>query len=167
MEVERLIVRAVFGYLFLLGLIRVSGKRTVAQGTVFDFIVALILGDLIDDLLWAEVPAAQFVVAAGTLVLTHVAWVNANSLSKTFSRVTKGRPLMFMRHGTLLAPAMRAEKMNEREVEEMLRHRGLPPGRWIEVKSGWVETSGRPAVLKVDWAKTAQVIDLRALRNRK
>lgn len=72
MDPLRIIIRVVFAYVVLLVLIRVSGKRTVKQGSPFDFTVALIIGDIIDDLLWAEVPAAQFVVAAGMLVMTHL-----------------------------------------------------------------------------------------------
>ena len=71
MDPLRIAIRAVFGYIVLLVLVRVSGKRTLKHGSPFDFAVALILGDMVDDLLWAEVAAAQFVVACGVLVLTH------------------------------------------------------------------------------------------------
>ena len=71
MDPLRIAVRALFAYVLLLVLIRVSGKRTVRQGSPFDFTIALILGDLVDDLLWAEVAAAQFVIATGMLILTH------------------------------------------------------------------------------------------------
>jgi uncharacterized membrane protein YcaP (DUF421 family) len=69
MDPLRLAVRTVLVYLFLLALLRLSGTRSVRQVTPFDFVLVLILGDLVDDALWAEVPLAQFVVAAGTLVL--------------------------------------------------------------------------------------------------
>ena len=71
MDPLRIVVRVVLGYLFLLLLVRVSGKRTVRQGGTLDFTVALIVGDLVDDLLWAEVNAASFVVGAGMLFLVH------------------------------------------------------------------------------------------------
>jgi len=48
-----------FAYVFLLAILRASGKRTIAQGTTLDFVVALVLGDLIDDALWAEVPGSM------------------------------------------------------------------------------------------------------------
>jgi uncharacterized membrane protein YcaP (DUF421 family) len=67
----RIAVRAVLAYVFLLVLVRVSGKGTVVQGSAFDFTVALIVGDMVDDLLWAEVNAAEFVVGAGTPFLIH------------------------------------------------------------------------------------------------
>ena len=76
MEPWQIAVRAVVAYVVYLALLRASGKRTVAEGTPFDLIVALILGDLVDDLLWAEVSLARFVAAAGALTLVHtlVAW---------------------------------------------------------------------------------------------
>jgi uncharacterized membrane protein YcaP (DUF421 family) len=62
-------VRAAFAYLFLLAGTRLSGKRTVAQATPAEFVLVLMIGDLVDDLLWADVSAARFATAAGTLFL--------------------------------------------------------------------------------------------------
>jgi uncharacterized membrane protein YcaP (DUF421 family) len=74
MDPLRIVVRVVFAYVVLLVLVRISGKRLVKQGTPFDFTVALVLGDLIDDLVWAEVNASVFVVAAGMLMFVHAAF---------------------------------------------------------------------------------------------
>lgn len=72
MDPLRIAIRAAFAYLVLLALVRVSGKRTVKQGSPFDFTIALILGDMFDDAVWAEVALSEFVVACGTLVAMHV-----------------------------------------------------------------------------------------------
>jgi uncharacterized membrane protein YcaP (DUF421 family) len=72
MDPLRIAARAAFAFLVLLVLVRVSGKRTVKQGSPFDFTVALILGDMFDDAVWAEVAMSQFVVATGVLVGVHV-----------------------------------------------------------------------------------------------
>jgi uncharacterized membrane protein YcaP (DUF421 family) len=69
MDPLRIAVRCLVAYLFLLAVLRLAGKQSVRHGSTFDFVLALILGDLIDDVLWAEVPVAQFVVATTTLVL--------------------------------------------------------------------------------------------------
>jgi uncharacterized membrane protein YcaP (DUF421 family) len=69
MDPLRIAVRCVVAYVFVLTVLRLAGKRTIRQGTTFDFVLALVLGDLIDDTLWAEVPVAQFIVATTTLVL--------------------------------------------------------------------------------------------------
>lgn len=72
MDPLRIAVRALFVFLTLLALVRCSGKRTVKQGSPFDFAVALILGDIADDALFAEVALSQFVIAGGTLLIAHV-----------------------------------------------------------------------------------------------
>ena len=92
MEPYRIAVRALFAYVVLLGLLRASGKRTVARGTPFDFVLALILGDMIDDLLWAEVPAARFAVAVATLTLAHTLVAMADARSERFGRWLSGVP---------------------------------------------------------------------------
>jgi uncharacterized membrane protein YcaP (DUF421 family) len=79
MDPLRIAVRAAFAFLVLLVLVRVSGKRTVKQGSPFDFTVALILGDMFDDAAWAEVAMSQFVVACGVLVSVHVLMDSARS----------------------------------------------------------------------------------------
>jgi uncharacterized membrane protein YcaP (DUF421 family) len=74
MDPLRIIVRVLFAYIVLLVLVRVSGKRTVKQGSPFDFTVALIVGDLVDDEIWGEIDTAVFIVAVGTLMLVHTAF---------------------------------------------------------------------------------------------
>ena len=72
MDPLRLVVRTVFAFVFILVLLRVSGERTVRQGDTASFVVALIIGDMFDDLIWAEVAASQFVVGVGTLLFVHL-----------------------------------------------------------------------------------------------
>ena len=72
MELTRIVIRIVFGWLVVYALLRVSGKRTVKQDDLTSFAVAIAIGDMFDDLFWAEVPGAEFVVGAGMLVLAHL-----------------------------------------------------------------------------------------------
>ena len=72
MDPLRIVARVLFAYVVLLVLVRVGGKRLVRHASPFDFALSLILGDMVDDLLWAEVDAAVFVVGAGVLVMIHV-----------------------------------------------------------------------------------------------
>ena len=81
MDPLRIVVRVVFAYVFALALVRISGKRLVGQTDVASCVVALILGDMFDDVLWSEVAAAQFVVGAGALVLAH-ALVSLDAFSR-------------------------------------------------------------------------------------
>lgn len=74
MDVARVVIRAFSVFVFLLVMMRLSGKRLIRQGTPFDFVLALMMGDLIDDAIWADVPFLQFAVAIGTLVVTRLAF---------------------------------------------------------------------------------------------
>ncbi len=40
---------------------------------MLDFTVALVVGDLVDDMIWTEVPVGQFFVAVGALFTVHLA----------------------------------------------------------------------------------------------
>jgi uncharacterized membrane protein YcaP (DUF421 family) len=72
MDLPHIVVRVLFAWVFVQALLRVSGKRTVRQGDAASFVVAVVIGDMVDDFFWAEVPAAEFVVATGVIVLLHV-----------------------------------------------------------------------------------------------
>jgi uncharacterized membrane protein YcaP (DUF421 family) len=74
MDPLRIAVRIVFTYIFLMVLMRLSGKRAVKQVNPFDFTLALIIGDMTDDMMWAEVSAGMFVVATSTLIIIHTAF---------------------------------------------------------------------------------------------
>ena len=73
MDPLRIVARVAVAYVVLLVLVRLSGKRTVRQGSPSDFVVALVVGDLVDDAIWAEVGMPAFTVAAGVLTLAHAA----------------------------------------------------------------------------------------------
>lgn len=73
MELAGIVVRVVVSYITLLTLVRLSGRLSVKHATTFDFVVALIAGDLIDNAVWAEVPFLQFVAASVSLFATHAA----------------------------------------------------------------------------------------------
>jgi uncharacterized membrane protein YcaP (DUF421 family) len=72
MDPLRIAARCLVVFIFLLTVLRISGKRTIRHGSAFDFVLALIIGDLVDDAIWGEVPLSQFVVASATLLLMKI-----------------------------------------------------------------------------------------------
>jgi uncharacterized membrane protein YcaP (DUF421 family) len=159
MELERIAVRAMIVYVILLGLIRVSGKRTLAQATPFDFVLTLILGDLIDDALWAEVPLARFVVAVVALTVTHVLVAWASSRSEALDRLIEGESTAVMEDGDPLRAGRRRERMSEKALACEVRHAGIDHEDWPEVRAAHVECSGTVSVLRHEWARPAQKKD--------
>jgi uncharacterized membrane protein YcaP (DUF421 family) len=87
MDLWRIAVRAAFAYVFLLAMVRLSGKQAVGHGRTMDFVLALAMGDMVDNLLWGEVAASQFVVATGTLFISRV--LTAMSVMREFDQGTR------------------------------------------------------------------------------
>lgn len=170
MEIERLIIRTLFAYLVLHQLFRQAGKRTITSiggagnQSGIDLMLALIVGDLIDDLLWAEVPGTQFVTAAGTLVLLHVTLAVLRYRSSFVWRAVEGLPARMVAHGEPIAAAMRGERINRKELAALLRRRGVSEERWNEVLAGYLENEGPLSILYQRWAQPAAKLDLPRLR---
>ena len=164
MELHHIAIRALCVYLMLHGLIRASGKRTLAQATPFDFVLTLILGDMIDDALWAEVPLARFVAGVGALTVTHflVAW--ASSRSEWICRLVDGEPTAVLEDGKPLRAGLRRERMSEKELEFEARHAGIVREDWPEVRSARVECTGAVSVLRHEWAQPVRRKDAEAVR---
>jgi uncharacterized membrane protein YcaP (DUF421 family) len=152
-------VRATATYLFLLILLRIAGKRTVSEGTPFDFVVALVLGDFPDDIIWGEVPVTQGLVAMGTVMSIHLCVVYASFRSVWFDRlVTSGRTPI-IRAGRLLPGGLRRERLNEGDVDVQLRHHGHDERSGVREAS--IEPTGDVAVLPTSATRPARRRDLR------
>ena len=78
MDLTGIAVRAFVAYVVLLSMVRATGKQSIRHGTTFQFVIALIIGDLVDNAIWAEVSLLQFLVAVVTLFVTHWAIEYAN-----------------------------------------------------------------------------------------
>lgn len=168
MELHKIAIRVLFAYMFLLLILRLSGKRTVAEGNTFDFVLALVLGDTIDNAMWGEVPIAQFIVAAGTLVVVQLLVSLASYRNETLQAILEGTPVTFLRKGRLDRKGMRRERINRRQSEEMLRlGGGVEPDEWESIEAARLEHSGEPSVTLHPWARQAQRKDRDALRERR
>ena len=166
MELDRIAIRAVFAYVVLLGLLRASGKRTIAEGTPFAFVLALVLGDMVDDVLWAEVGAARFVVAVTTLTIAQIVVAWASSRFDGIDRLVSGAPAPLVLDGATVRSEQRSQRMNDKVVAFELRHHGLDDGQWGQVKSAHVEANGAVSVIRTRADRPAERRDAPALRER-
>jgi uncharacterized membrane protein YcaP (DUF421 family) len=162
----RIALRTLFAYVVLLALLRASGKRTVAQGRPFDFVLALVLGDMIDDLVWADVAAARFTVAVGTLTLVHTLVAVAGAWSERCARLVAGAPSAVLEAGRPRRDILRGERISDKELELMLRLEGVAREQWGEVRCATIEVSGQPGMRREPWAEAAQKRDLPQVQER-
>lgn len=127
-EPARLVKTIVLGtasYAALIAMLRISGKRTLAQMNAFDFVVTVALGSTLSAILVSpEVSLAQGVVALGllvtlqfmvTFVVVRVPWA---------ARAVKNEPRLVLYRGNLLDDALRDERVARAEVDQAVRQHG-------------------------------------------
>ena len=137
MDLWRIAVRALVAYVFLLIMTRASGKRVIGQATPFDLVISLIIGDLIDDALWAEVSVAKFSAAAGSIFLTDILVILAAFRSERFYRLVNGVPRVVLRNGRADHDALKREQLSDADLDHLLRVDGIDLRK--KVKVGTIE----------------------------
>ena len=150
--------RAFAVYVIMLVVIRALGKRTVGNFSAFDLLVALMLGEVVDEIIYGDVrfiQGAVAVVAIGALAYTD-SWLSY--FGHGLDTALEGNPTVIVRDGEFVRKGMRAERMNERDVLAHVRSQGISDMR--EVHLAVVETDGTVSVLKHSWAEPSQKADV-------
>jgi uncharacterized membrane protein YcaP (DUF421 family) len=111
------VLRAIFGFLFLLFLTRIVGKRELSTMEPLDLILLVILGDLTQQgVTQADNSITGIVLAIGTMGLMTVA---ASYMSYRFKRLRPlldGEPMVLVQDG---APLLRNLKRERITIEEL------------------------------------------------
>jgi uncharacterized membrane protein YcaP (DUF421 family) len=152
-------VRGVLVYIVMLIVIRLLGKRTVGNFSAFDLLVALMLGEVVDEIIYGDVSLAQGFTAIGVIALCKyfTAWLTCRS--HVLNRILEGTPTEVVRHGEFVREGLRAEVMNELEVLAALRLNDVADMR--EVKSAFMEVDGQLSVIREEWAEPLTKGDVR------
>jgi len=151
-------VRAIVAYVYLLIMTRVSGKRVIGQASAFDFIVALILGDLVDNAVWGEVTMAKFAGGVGS-VLCCDALVKLGSFhSMRFFHLVNGYPEVVLRDGVEDLQQLRRNQLNEGDLRHLTRQQDAHD--WTEVHLGILERGSVLSVICKPEAEPATKEDL-------
>jgi uncharacterized membrane protein YcaP (DUF421 family) len=156
MDVFRVAIRCLATCLFLLVMLRMSGKRLISQSTAFDFVLSLIVGDLVDDLLFLEVPASQFIIAIAALVLADLTVRLIGYRNAAFEFLVNGRPTVLVQQGEQLQVGLDIELMHPADLRALLRIKGFDEQTQNEVKIAVMEDSGELSVLRKDAANALQ-----------
>jgi uncharacterized membrane protein YcaP (DUF421 family) len=156
-QMAGILLRIVITYLYLLAIIRLSGKRTIAEGTPFDLIVALIVGDMPDGIIWGELPLAQGLVGLGTIMAVHLLVVAFASRNVSFGQLVEASPDPLLRDGHPLRQQMSRQRVNDQELDAMLREQGVDDRN--EVEEALLEPSGILTVQKREAYQPAEKRD--------
>jgi uncharacterized membrane protein YcaP (DUF421 family) len=136
------VFRAAAVYLLLLVILRVAGKRTLAQVTVFDFILVLIISEATQQALLGDdysITAAAVVVA--TLVLLDITLSVLKLRSSRLDEIIDDSPVVIVDNGKLLWERMQRARIDEQEILVAARElHGLE--RLDQIKYAVLERSG-------------------------
>jgi uncharacterized membrane protein YcaP (DUF421 family) len=157
--------RAFAVYVLMLIVIRALGKRTVGNFSAFDLLVALMLGEVVDEIIYGDVRFLQGTVAIVSIAGLAYADAWLAFFSPRMERLLEGTPSIVVRDGEYDRQGMRRERMNERDVLGHLRARDISDMR--EVRLAIVENDGVVSILKFDWADAAQKADVLDEEDRK
>jgi uncharacterized membrane protein YcaP (DUF421 family) len=146
LDLTGIIFRVSIMYVYALALVRIAGKQSLGQLTPMDFVVTLVIGDLFDDVFWAEVPLAEGMVGFASIILIHIlfTFVTSRNTSIYWAFASPARPLI--EAGRLVQKNLQIERIRAEDVQFELRLKGEEHMR--EVKEARLEPSGQVSVIK-------------------
>lgn len=157
-ELVRIVLVGAAAYVTLVGILRVSGKRTLAKLNAFDLVVTVTLGSTLATVfLDRSVTWAEGALALAMLALLQFGVAVFASRLGARNLVT-ATPTLLVERGHILAAALRSQRVTETEVYQAVRSSGV--GDLGTVAAAVLETDGTISVVT-----TQQFGDGSALRD--
>ncbi|MAY61763.1 MAG: DUF421 domain-containing protein [Rhizobiales bacterium] len=146
---------------FIIAAVRFVGLRSFSKMTAFDFVITLATGSLLATATVATSWTAfvQAVAGIGALMAVQVALALRRRASDSAGRWMENEPLMLMRDGVFLEPAMAESRVTRDDV--MAKLRGANVLELAEVRAVVLETTGDITVLHGDRLEDALVEGVR------
>lgn len=157
-----IIIRTLLLFFSLLVMLRLMGKRQIAQLQPYEFALMLIssnlvtvpMSDLDTPVLWGILPI--YVLLVTGLILSMI------SLKSTFLRgVICGKPRMLIERGVIMEDALKAVRYTLNDLMEQLRSNDVFD--ISQVYYAYLETNGEISVILKEPFRTAEIRDLNVL----
>ncbi len=142
------ILRAAFGYLFLVLMVRIVGRRPGKQLTPFEFVLIFYLGGLtLTGMVGNEVSLTNAVCQILTVGMCHyvLAWLRYRS--SRIAQLLDGVPLFLLEQNKWRSDTLSHMRIQDDDVMDMARDQGLRD--LSEVKTAVLETYGEISVIPV------------------
>lgn len=146
-SLQHTLIIGTLGYIAIIFLMRISGKRTLSKWNSFDFIVTIAFGSILASLMLSkDTSLTQGVLAIGLLVLFQfiITWISVRS--DIFQGWIKAEPTLLLFQGELQSNAMRHQRVCKGEVLAALRTNGM--AALEDAEAVILETDGSFSVIK-------------------
>jgi uncharacterized membrane protein YcaP (DUF421 family) len=119
------LLRGVVVYLFLIVLLRLTGKRQVGQLAPFDLVLLLVLSNAVQNSMnGGDNSLVGGLISATTLVTANWLVSLATFRSKRLAAAIEGRPQLLVHNGHLYAEVLDRAKLTRHELNSALRQAG-------------------------------------------
>lgn len=144
------VLRGVIVYIFLLIILRITGKRQTGQLAPFDLVLLLVLSNAVQNSMnGGDNTVLGGVISATTLIALHYAVAFMTFKSKTLEVWIEGTPRLLIHNGVLDEKVMRKELLTRHELAAALRAAGCSDIK--HVRQATLENNGQITVsLKTD-----------------
>ena len=141
-----LIIRSAVVYIFMLLLLRLTGKRQVGQLAPFDLVLLLVLSNAVQNSMNAgDNSLVGGLISASTLVLLNFGLSLATYRSKRLESLIEGRPQILIHNGKLFEDVVAKAHLTHHELNAALRLSGCSCIE--EVHSAILENRGAISVV--------------------
>jgi uncharacterized membrane protein YcaP (DUF421 family) len=146
------LARAAIVYVFLIVLLRVSGKRQVGQLAPFDLVLLLVLSNAVQNSMnGGDNSVIGGLISASVLVALNWAVGYATYKSKRIERLIEGRPEIIIHDGHVDRDVMQRARLTPHELEAALRAAGC--ASIAEVHFAVLENNGQISIRRKDTAQ--------------
>lgn len=152
-------IELLVGFIGLLFLTKLLGKTQISQLTPFDFISALILGELLGNAIYDEKIHVGFILYATVFwgALIYVTDLITQKVRKTRSFL-EGEPSIIIRKGEIDRLQLKKNKLDIDQLQNLLRQKDVFSVR--EIEFAILESNGQLSVLKKPKYSTPTMTDL-------
>lgn len=136
-----ILIRSLLIFLFLWFVVRVGGKREVAQLSAFDMILLITVGDLVSQgIVQEDYSVTAAVIAVATFTLAGIVLNAITFRWPRFRPWLAGRARIVIRDGEPLLETLSGERMTIQDVHEAARQQGIR--RLSDIELCVLETDG-------------------------
>jgi uncharacterized membrane protein YcaP (DUF421 family) len=148
-SLPEVVLRTAVVYLFLVAVIRISGKREVGQMSVLELVVILIISDAVQNSMVGENTTIWGgLVAVLTLLGLDYGLEALTARSRRLRTAIEGEPRLLVRDGRMLERALREENIEPQQVRAAMREHGFTD--LTDVRLAVLETDGSISVIGRD-----------------
>lgn len=123
--IGRILIVGSIGYVVLVFLLRISGKRTLAQMNSFDFVITVAIGATFGRVMTARsVALAEAATAFVLLITLQFIVAFTQTRAKGFASVVTAAPRLMAYDGRILEASLRRERVTKGEVLAAVRKGG-------------------------------------------